>query len=288
MRIGIFGNEYQRKDQTIKIFDILHEYNVQIFIQKDFYEYLSSCLDSKYAIAGIIEDENFLLDMAFSIGGDGTFLKTASLIGDRDIPILGINTGRLGFLADIAEDDIEPTLIDIMSHKYCIEERTQLTIAVGEGDFEAYKCALNEVAILKQDSASMLTIDAYINDEYLTTYQSDGLIIATPTGSTAYSLSVGGPIMTPNASNFILAAIAPHSLTARPLVVEDDAVLRFDIKSRNDNFLISMDGRSEILATGTTIRVKKANYSLKVVKRVGHTFYATLRDKLMWGADSRS
>lgn len=288
MKIGIFGNEYQRKDHTIKIFDILQEHGVEIFIQKDFYEYLSSCLDAKYAISGIVEDTDFALDMAFSIGGDGTFLKTASIVGDRNIPILGINTGRLGFLADIAEDDIAPTLLDIMSHKYRVEERAQLTIAVGENDFDLRKCALNEVAILKQDSASMLTIDAYINNEYLTTYQSDGLVIATPTGSTAYSLSVGGPIMTPNASNFILAAIAPHSLTARPLVVEDDAILRFDIKSRNDNFLISMDGRSEILSTGTTVKVKKATYSLKVVKRIGHTFYATLRDKLMWGADSRS
>lgn len=287
MKIGIFGNEYQRKDQIIKIFDILREYNVEIFIQKDFYEYLSSCLGSRYMIAGIIEDQNFILDMAFSIGGDGTFLKTASMIGNKDIPILGINTGRLGFLADIAENEIEPTLLDIMSLKYRIEKRVQLAIAVGNDDFQVYKCALNEVAILKQDTASMLTIDAYINDEYLTTYQSDGLVIATPTGSTAYSLSAGGPIMTPNASNFILAAIAPHSLTARPLVVEDDAVLTFEVKSRNENFLISMDGRSDILTTGTVIKVKKGNYPLKVVKRIGHTFYATLRDKLMWGADSR-
>lgn len=288
MKIGIFGNEYQRKEQIIKILDILKKNQVEIFIQKDFYDYMSCRFDFKYDIAGIIECGNFSLDMAFSVGGDGTFLKTASIIGNKDIPILGINTGRLGFLADISEADIESTLGDIMQGKFRIEKRSQLTLTTDNHKYEGYNYALNEIAILKQDTASMLTIDAYINDEHLTTYQSDGLIISTPTGSTAYSLSVGGPIMTPTASNIIIAAIAPHSLTTRPLVVEDEAKLTFVVKSRNQNFLVSLDGRSEILSTGIVLKVQKGEYPLKVVKRIGHTFYATLRDKLMWGIDSRS
>jgi NAD+ kinase len=288
MKIGIFGNEYQREEQIIKILDILKKNQVEIFIQKDFYDYMSCRFDFKYDIAGIIECGNFSLDMAFSVGGDGTFLKTASIIGNKDIPILGINTGRLGFLADISEADIESTLGDIMQGKFRVEKRSQLTLTTDNHTYEGYNYALNEIAILKQDTASMLTIDAYINDEHLTTYQSDGLIISTPTGSTAYSLSVGGPIMTPTASNIIIAAIAPHSLTTRPLVVEDEAKLTFVVKSRNQNFLVSLDGRSEILSTGIVLKVQKGEYPLKVVKRIGHTFYATLRDKLMWGIDSRS
>ena len=288
MKIGVFGNEYQRKELVIKIFDILAQNSIDIFIQKDFYDYMACRFDFNYDIAGVICDQNFELDMAFSIGGDGTFLKTASIIGRKDIPILGINTGRLGFLADISEGDIESTISDIILGKYRVEERTQLKLSSDNYAFGKYDHALNEIAILKQDTASMITIDAYINGEHLTTYQSDGLVIATPTGSTAYSLSVGGPIMTPNASNFILSAIAPHSLTARPLVVEDDAILSFEIKSRNQNFLVSLDGRSEILSTEINLKIQKGDYTLKVVKRIGHTFYTTLRDKLMWGADSRS
>lgn len=288
MKIGVFGNEYQRKELVTKIFDILAQNKVDIYIQKDFYDYMSCRFDFKYDISGVIKDQNFDLDMAFSVGGDGTFLKTASIIGSKDIPILGINTGRLGFLADTSEDDIESTISDIIIGKYRIEERSQLKLLAQNKAFGDYNHALNEIAILKQDTASMITIEAHINGEHLTTYQSDGLVIATPTGSTAYSLSVGGPIMTPNAANIILTAIAPHSLTARPLVVEDDSILSFQIKSRNDNYLVSLDGRSVILSTDITLKIVKGDYPLKVVKRIGHTFYETLKNKLMWGVDSRS
>jgi len=289
MKIGIFGNHHQKKEQIEKIFSILTENKTEIYIQERFYEYLKStfALDLDENIAGIIDCDNFDIDMAFSIGGDGTFLRTASIIGKKDIPVLGINAGRLGFLADISDKDLEETLNDLMMDKYRIEERTQLMLSTVKKSFDGYNYALNEIAILKQDTSSMLTIHAYVNDEYLTTYQADGIIVSTPTGSTAYSLSVGGPIMAPDASNFIVTAIAPHSLTTRPLVIGDDCVLTFDIESRNQSFLVSLDGRSEVLNTGTQLEVKKGHYPLKVVKRIGHTFYTTLRDKLKWGADSR-
>lgn len=287
MKIGIFGSRHQKEEQIKKIFDILNDNQIEIYIQQRFYEYLQSRFKLDYPVNGIIDCEDFNVDMVFSIGGDGTFLRTASIVQKKDIPILGINTGRLGFLADVTEEELDETLNSLLQGKYRIEERTTLMLSTKNKSFDGYNYALNEVAILKQDTASMLTIHAHINDEYLTSYQADGLIVATPTGSTAYSMSVGGPIMIPSASNFILTAVAPHSLTTRPLVVPDSSVITLDIESRNDNFLISLDGRSEVLTTGTKLHIEKGHYSLKTIKRLDHTFYDTLREKLMWGADSR-
>lgn len=288
MKVGIFGNEYQKEELISQIYNILVSHNAQIYIQKDFYYYMCSNFESWYNIEGIVENDNFDLDLAFSIGGDGTFLKTVTIIGEKNIPILGINSGRLGFLADIPKGNLEDTLCDVMKGYYRIEMRTQLTLETDNNSFTGYNHALNEIAILKQDTSSMLTIKAYINGELLTTYQSDGLVISTPTGSTAYSLSVGGAIMTPTASNFMLVAIAPHSLTSRPLVVEDDSILTFKVNSRNNSFLVSLDGRSQILATDTILNIRKSKHTVKLTKRIGHTFYATLREKLMWGIDVRS
>lgn len=287
MKIGIFGNEYQKKDQIIKILDLLARNGVDIFLHHEFHSYILSEFGLEYKVAGVIDDDNFDLDMAFSVGGDGTFLRTVSLIQGKNIPILGINTGRLGFLADVSESDMEQTMSEILNKQYKIEERTQLKLSL-DGPIRKEGYALNEIAILKQDSASMITICSHINNELLTKYEADGLIIATPTGSTAYSLSVGGPIMAPNTSNLIITAIAPHSLSTRPLVIEDDNVLTMKVYSRNNSFLISLDGRSETLPSdGTIIRIEKAETSVKVIKRLGHTFYETLKNKLKWGDTPR-
>jgi len=287
MKIGVFGNKRQNKYQIKKIFDILFENGVEVFVQKKFNDYLKSALELNYPIAGIIDCDDFSTDIALSIGGDGTFLRTASVVQKKDIPILGINTGRLGFLADISDDEFGALLQDLIIGRYRVEERTQLTLLTEDKKFEGYNYALNEVAVLKQDSASMITIHVNINDEYLTSYQADGLVIATPTGSTAYSMSVGGPILTPDSSNFILTAIAPHSLTARPLVVPDTSRISLNIESRTCNYLVSLDGRSNVLSSNTRLEIRKGHYPLKVVKRLGHTFYETLREKLMWGTDPR-
>ncbi|HBC38603.1 MAG TPA: NAD kinase, partial [Porphyromonadaceae bacterium] len=187
-----------------------------------------------------------------------------------------------GFLADVNFSDLKETLHEIFTGEYEIEERSLLEIAVDEPNR-----ALNEVAILKQDTASMLTIHTYINNDFLTSYQADGLVVATPTGSTAYSLSVGGPILVPSSPSFVLSPIAPHNLTSRPLIVQDDAKIKLRIESRSNSFLVSLDGQSQVCHVRTEIEVKKADYMLKVVKRKGHTFYETLRDKLMWGVDVR-
>lgn len=287
MKIAIFGSKHQKKEQVEKLFGILQENNVEIYLQEKFYKYLKETLYLNYEVAGIISGNEFDADIVVSIGGDGTFLRTTSAIGKKDIPILGINAGRLGFLADVGDKDLEDTFADIFSGNYRIEHRSQLQLSTQHKDYHGFNYALNEIAILKQDTASMITVHAHINDEYLTSYEADGLIIATPTGSTAYAMSVGGPVMTPTASNFIIAPVAPHSLTTRPLVVTDDSVIRLDIESRSGSFLISLDGRSNVFHTGTGLTIKKADFHLQVIKRQENTFYNTLRKKLMWGVDPR-
>lgn len=287
MRIAIFGSKHQKKEQIERLFNILSENDTEIYLQEKFYKYLKEVLELQYNISGVITSDDFDADLVVSIGGDGTFLRTTSSIGKKDIPILGINAGRLGFLADVGDKDLENTFADIFSGNYRIEPRSQLQLSTAHRDYQGFNYALNEIAILKQDTASMITVHAYINDEYLTSYEADGLIIATPTGSTAYAMSVGGPVMAPTARNFIIAAVAPHSLSTRPLVVTDDSILRLDIESRSGSFLISLDGRSNVFQTGTQLTIKKADFELKVVKRKENTFYDTLRNKLMWGIDPR-
>lgn len=287
MKIAIFGSKHQKKEQVEKLFELLEQNKIDIYIQNKFYTYLKDVLALNYNIAGIIDSDNFDVDLVVSIGGDGTFLRTTTAIGKKNIPILGINAGRLGFLADVGEKDLEATFSDILSENYRIEHRSQLQLSTEHRNYEGFNYALNEIAILKQDTASMITVHASINGEYLTSYEADGLVIATPTGSTAYALSVGGPVLAPTTSNFVIAAVAPHSLSNRPLVVPDDSIITLDVESRNNSFLISLDGRSNIFRTGTKLTISKADFKLKVIKRRENTFYKTLRNKLMWGVDPR-
>lgn len=235
----------------------------------------------------VFQGNNFNADMAISIGGDGTFLKAASIVGKKEIPILGINTGRLGFLADITPEEMEEAFDEIYHGQYQAEARRVLQVESNKQPLKGYPYGLNEIAVLKRDSSSMISIQAYINGNPLNRYQADGLIISTPTGSTGYSLSVGGPILVPQSGTIAITAVAPHSLNARPIVIRDDWEITLDVESRSHNFLVAIDGRSETCKEGTRLTIRKANYTVKIVKRCGHTFFNTLRDKIMWGADSR-
>ena len=238
-------------------------------------------------VVGVFEGSDFEADIVLSMGGDGTFLKAASHVGNKNIPILGINTGRLGFLADVSPEEMEETFEDIYKGNYKIEDRSVLQ-AFSEGQpLKGYPCGLNEIAILKRDSSSMITIHTSINGAYLTTYQADGLVIATPTGSTAYSLSIGGPVIVPHSQTIAITPVAPHSLNVRPIVINDDWEITLDVESRSHNFLIAIDGRSETCREGTRLTIRKADYKIKVIKRPNHVFFHTLRDKMMWGADGR-
>lgn len=287
MKIGIFSNQYQKKEVIERIFQILSNYDTEVFVQKEFLDYLIFSTDVDTKKIQILEDSDFNINMAFSVGGDGTFLRTVSFLHKKNIPILGINTGRLGFLADISANEIDPTLDEILKGKYVVEERTQIKLTSNKKE-EPPCYALNEVAILKQDQSSMITVTMYINGEILSSYEADGIIVATPTGSTAYSLSVGGAIIAPDTPNFIITAIAPHSLTSRPLVVGNNNIITMEVKSRSGCFLASVDGRSRIMqAEGVLLRIEKAKIPVFVVKRLGHTFYNTLRNKLKWGTDPR-
>ena len=289
MRIGVFGSTFQtdKRIQIKRLFDKLEQLEASIYIEAQFCSFINEVLDLTPQIAGELLQDDFDLDVALSVGGDGTFLRTAMHIGKKNIPILGINTGRLGFLADISTTEIEDTLEEIFKNYYHIEERTVLKLTTENNRFNGYYYALNEVAILKRDTASMITIHTSLNQDYLTSYQADGLVISTPTGSTAYSMSVNGPIMLPHVNSLTLSPVAPHSLNVRPLVIPDDLEISLTVESRTSSFLISLDGRSEMFSSGTQFMVSKADFNVRVIKRYGHTFYKTLREKLMWGADVR-
>jgi NAD+ kinase len=235
----------------------------------------------------VFNGDDFDADFVISMGGDGTFLKAASRVGHKDIPILGVNMGRLGFLADISPDDIEHCINALAQDDFAIESRALIQVEADGNLLGDFSYALNDVAILKRDTASMISIRANINGQYLNTYQADGLVVSTPTGSTAYSLSNGGPIIVPGTKVFSMTAVAPHSLNVRPIVIPDSAVVELDVESRSHNFLVAIDGRSEKCKEGTKITLRRAPYDVKVVKRSDHRYFNTLREKMMWGADSR-
>ena len=288
-KYALFGNIYQAKKSAnvLRLLSILNNYQAEVYIQKEFHQFLTKDQKMDIQVAGVFENDDFSADMVLSMGGDGTFLKAASYVGHKNIPILGINTGRLGFLADVSPEEMEETFEDIYKGNYKLEDRSVLQ-AFSEGQpLKGYPCGLNEIAVLKRDSSSMITIHTSINGAYLTTYQADGLVIATPTGSTAYSLSIGGPVIVPHSNTIAITPVAPHSLNIRPIVINDDWEITLDVESRSHNFLVAIDGRSETCREGTRLVIRKADYQIKVVKRPNHIFFHTLRDKMMWGADGR-
>lgn len=290
MKFAIFGNTYQAKKSSYaeRLFSILTRHGAGICICREFYRFLTEELHLQLpASVELFDGDRFEADMVISLGGDGTFLQAASRVGAKNIPILGINTGRLGFLADVSPDEMETTLNEVYDRHYKIEERSVLQLTCDDRDLMRCPYALNEIAVLKRDSSSMISIHTAINGAPLTTYQADGLIVATPTGSTAYSLSVGGPIIVPHSKTIAITPVAPHSLNMRPIVICDDWTITLDVESRSHNFLVAIDGRSESCRETTRLTISRAPYTIKVVKRFGHIFFNTLRNKMMWGADIR-
>jgi NAD+ kinase len=228
------------------------------------------------------------IDLLLSVGGDGTFLNAVSFSFEKKIPVAGVNCGRLGFLADITAEDIEIALTKFLNGNYILEERSLLHLIQPTNLFSDFNYALNEMTVHKLDNSSMIKIETLINGEFLANYWADGLIIATPTGSTAYSLSVGGPIVTPDLAGLLITPIASHHLTVRPVIVPDNVEIELRIEGRGNQFLLSIDHRSSPLDFSTYIKVRKAIFTVPVVKLKGHSFYSTLRNKLMWGADKRN
>ena len=289
MRFAIFGNTFQARNSchVRALFDKLKKKNAEVCVCREFYHFLTAGLGMDIPAAELFDGDDFSADMVICVGGDGTFLRAAARVGKKDIPILGINTGRLGFLADTSPEETEATLDEIYNNHYKVEERSVLQLSGGDRRLQSSPYALNEIAILKRDSSSMITIHTAIKGAYLTTYQADGLIIATPTGSTAYSLSVGGPVIAPQSNTIAITPVAPHSLNVRPIVIRDDWEITLDVESRSHNFLVAIDGRNESCKESNRLTIRKADHSIKVVKRFGHIFFDTLRTKMMWGADRR-
>lgn len=289
MRFALFGNTYEtcKSVHAEQLFAILSGYGDKVYVDRDFHRFLSEAQPFALESAGIIDDlQSLNIDMAISLGGDGTFLKAARCIGATGIPIVGINTGRLGFLADVSADEMEHFFAQLHQGHYAIRERSLLEIVAGDDTLHP-SYALNEVTVSKHDSSSMIAVHTTVGGEHLATYMGDGLIIATPTGSTAYSLSAGGPIVYPQSDVFVLTAVAPHSLGVRPIVIADDKTISLSIESRSGSFLVAVDGISQSYPEHTTLTLRKASHTIRVVKQENNTFFRTLQKKMMWGSDPR-
>lgn len=293
MSVAIFGLTVDNSfmPDLSRLFSLLHERGERLYLYKPFYESIKERCSDMPELEGFFtfgfqlpESVRFLL----SIGGDGTLLKSMLTLRNKSVPVIGINTGRLGFLSAISRTEIEQAIDSLLSGEYDIEERSVLQFEDGQDLFGDFNYALNEITVTKMDSSSMITIHTYLNDEYLTSYWADGLIISTPTGSTAYSLSLGGPILPPNSDSFVITPIAPHNLTMRPIVVPDNSRIRLSVEGRGQQFLCSLDSRSEAVNFPGEIIIRKANFNVKTLKLAGHDFFSTLRNKLMWGTDRRN
>ncbi|MGQ1888910.1 NAD kinase [Thermophagus sp. OGC60D27] len=292
MEVAIFGKSFGEIffNNCHQLFDYLHQKSIKIIIFKPFYEFLVEKVNLKPEVEGFFStpEELPLVDMVFSIGGDGTFLQAVTFVRDTGIPVVGINSGRLGFLADISRHELPAALQEIEKGLYDVKNLSVLELTSPKKFIGDFNFALNELAVHKQDSSSMITIHVYLNNEFLNSYWADGLIVSTPTGSTAYSLSVGGPIMHPASQGLIITPIAPHNLTVRPLVVPDNMELTLKMEARGGKFLASLDSRSVVVDVETEIKIRKAAFTVNMVQRTNHSFYSTLRNKLMWGADKRN
>lgn len=292
LKVAIYGRNFQESFIPFiqDLFNTLNLYNFEYAIYAPFFDFLKERLviNDNVALYNNHHDIDKTTDLLISIGGDGTFLETIHIVRDSNIPILGVNTGRLGFLASTQKDEIRDVLEKINQKKYRLQTRSLIQLDNNLNLFAGENVALNEVTVHKQDSSSMITIHTYIDDLYLNSYWADGLIIATPTGSTAYSLSCGGPIMVPGASDFIITPIAPHNLNVRPVVVPDSRKIKIKVEGRSQAFLCSLDSRSESIQFETELTISKANYGINVIQTEDQNFLSTIRNKMMWGIDRRN
>lgn len=294
MKIAVFGQYYQNNTHSIveKVVAFLEEKNIEICFYSVFYDKLieNNVQLSNYNTFSSHECLKNNFDYLISIGGDGTILRAATFVRDSNLPIIGINAGRLGFLATVQEENIENLLNRVLANNFTISKRTLVSLNAHpvNPDLEDINFALNEITVSRKDTTSMITIETYINNEYLNSYWADGLIISTPTGSTGYSLSCGGPVIMPTSNCFVITPIAPHNLTARPLIIPDDSELTLRIKGREDQYLVSLDSRMTSVSNETILSVKKSDFFILIVEFPEEGFLRTIRKKLLWGEDKRN
>jgi len=279
MTIAIFGNAMKENtlQEVTHILEFMQLRGVDVVLSQELRQELNMRAYAPFT------DAKEPIDFAMSIGGDGTFLTTAAAIGAKNIPIVGINCGRLGFLADVQTKNVDVIMDQLIKGDYTIEQRTLLHVEPSRSELIMAPNALNEIAVMKYGLSSMISIETQINGAPLHKYEADGLLLSTPTGSTAYNLSIGGPLMVPQARGVILSPIATHSLNVRPLVVPDDWIIELKVKSRTGSYLISVDGRSQVMSEDITLTIRKADYTIKLVQIAGNSFVQSLKDKLLWG-----
>ena len=294
MKVAIYGQYYQNSTEPIinDIFVFFNKNNVEMIIESHFLMMLNErkIVENKYKTFTSHTELDSSFDMLISIGGDGTILRAATLVQDSGVPILGINAGRLGFLATVQKENIATFLQLVLDKKYTISKRTLLSLSSSSPNksIEEMNFAMNENTVSRKDTTSMITIDTYLNGEYLNSYWADGLIISTPTGSTGYSLSCGGPILTPDVKSLVITPLAPHNLNARPLVVPDETEIRLKVTGREANYLVSLDSRVTSVKNESILTLKKTPFEINMVEIQGETFLKTLRNKLLWGEDKRN
>lgn len=291
-RVVLFGNtcQMQETQSVMRILGKLREAQCKVSVEAEFADVLRLVSDIRiddFPIVHYAEIKPEQFDFVISMGGDGTFLRTAAYIGRLGLPILGINTGHLGFLADVMPDQIETAIDDVLGGHCVVEQRRLLKIEKDGVPLSTFPYALNEVSVLKYDNSSLINVTTEIDGELLANYVADGVIVCTPTGSTGYSLSVNGPIVAPNSQSFCISAVAPHSLNVRPVILNDDVTITLHVHSRSHKYLISIDGRCETFSDGDTLQLSRADYTIGVMKVKHLSFFDTLRDKMLWGADQR-
>lgn len=261
----------------------------EIIVYKPYLNYINSQFNKTYNYNTFSNSEELIAkaDCVISLGGDGTMLETLEYVRKSGIPVLGVNTGRLGFLATVYKEDFEKAILLLTKEKYTLDKRELIELVDCTACFNSINYALNEFTIHKKESSAMINIDTYVDGIFLNSYFADGIIISTPTGSTAYSLSCGGPIMVPDSDNFIITPIAPHNLNVRPIVISNNKTISFKVSGRSDFFNVSLDSRSQTIKNETELTIKKAEFRFNMINLEGQHFFETLRNKLLWGIDRR-
>lgn len=292
MLVAIYNRTFDEEDIPTfqKLVEALEEHRIQMVVFKAFYERLNSHVQFAECPRLFTSKDDLPphTDMLISLGGDGTLLDTVIFVGNTAIPLIGINLGRLGFLAAIPVEEMERAVLSLVRGSYTLEKRTLIHLDASLPLFGNAPFALNEFTLHRKDSSSMIKIHTYLNGEFLNTYWADGLIIATPTGSTGYSLSCGGPVVFPQASSFVITPVAPHNLNTRSIVVPDDNVISFEVEGRAEQFLATLDARTESIASGTQLAVRRESFTISLVRPDDHNFLQTIRQKLYWGIDRRN
>lgn len=294
LKAGIYGQFYHENSAVFieQLFEILRANKVSVFVEEQFYQLIikNKAIDTDRYEYPTFKTLDSSFDLFFSIGGDGTILKSITYIKDLNIPLAGINTGRLGFLASIQKEEIATCVPKILAGNYKISERSLLSIEVSptHKDLNTFNFALNEISVIRKNTTSMIRVETYLNNEFLTSYWSDGLIVSTPTGSTGYSLSCGGPVVEPRSNSIVLTPIAPHNLSARPVVIPDTTEIKLKVTGRENKYLVSLDSRIASIDNESVITIKKSPFTIKMVQLHEDSFIKTLRKKLLWGEDKRN